>query len=98
MTEKPSTVDKSINLRGTGTNEDPYIWDENGYTFIDNKNGWFPAKNEYLTVDNVVRALFVGYPNAKLPASVRALVDAEMERRHGVKGQKSATASGTNSQ
>ena len=64
----------------------PYIWTEEGRTYIDNKNRWFPAKNDWLIVDNIIRALFMGYPHAKLPSSVRALVDAEMFRRHGTKG------------
>lgn len=84
--DKPSNIDAQFS--GKGTNDDPYIWTEQGRTFIDNRTQWFPAKNEYLTVDNIIRSLFMGYPHAKLPASVRALVDAEMDRRHGTKGQK----------
>ena len=60
---------------------EPYIWEENGTTFIDNSTKWFPAKNEYLIVNDIIRALFVGYRYEKLPANVKALVDAKMANK-----------------
>lgn len=78
----PKTIHDGIEYSGKGTKDDPYIWEENGRTYIDNRTKWLDCKNEWLIVDNVVRALFVGFPYSALPDSVKQLVDAEMQRRH----------------
>jgi hypothetical protein len=75
------TVHDGIEYRGAGTKEDPYIWEEQGQTYIDNRQKWIGVENEWVTPGMVVRALFVGFPYNRLPESVKALVDAQMKSK-----------------
>lgn len=71
-----------IEYTGKGTKDDPYVWEENGRIYIDNRTKWLGCKNDWLIVNDVIRALFMGLPYTSLPESIKKLVDAEMQRRH----------------
>lgn len=91
MTEKKfknTFIHDGIEYSGKGTKDDPYIWQENGRIYIDNRTKWLDVTNDWLIVNDVIRALFVGLPYEALPVSVKKLVTEEMLKRHGMKGQK----------
>lgn len=46
------------------------------------------VRNEWLTADMIIRLLFVGFSYDNLPTDIQDAVDAEMFRRHGLKGQR----------
>jgi len=75
-------VHEGIEYKGKGTKDDPYIWEENGRTYIDNRTKWLPCTNDWLIIGMVIRALFMGFPYTALPANVKRLVEAEMQVRH----------------
>ena len=55
---------EGIEYHGKGTRDDPYVWEENGRTYIDNRTKWLQCKNDWLIVNDVIRALFMGLPSA----------------------------------
>jgi hypothetical protein len=73
--DRPGIVYDGIEYFGKGTKNDPYIWEEDGRIYIDNRTKWLPCQNDWLIVHMVMLALKWGFPHASLPKSVQKLMN-----------------------